>query len=295
LVNDLKKRGNFMKKKCSVLIIVLMAFLVFANTGYAKSVSKKITAIFGSYVIKINGKTQSTETLANGSKVYIPINDLTKLTGAAVKKTGTTYAITPVAKDDGVTKKNVDAVKKELEKTKQELEEALENLKKAQTEDEDSDLDDVVLMVQYMDTYKNLEDFQGYLYYMNDMLNYSYFAIKDGGDEKQLNETEIYYNSLVEELNAMSDNFEAITEKAESQGFDSSDDQEIVEEIVAKYESSLKLMEEAINLLKKYAETSEEKFADDSYDKASEALDAALEAQEKAYDEYIYYFEEISE
>jgi hypothetical protein len=56
-----------MKKKSSMFIFVLIAFLVVSNTGYAKSVSKKITAVFGTYVVKLNGKTQTTETLAYGS------------------------------------------------------------------------------------------------------------------------------------------------------------------------------------------------------------------------------------
>lgn len=287
-----------MKKKSSAFILVLIAFLVFSNTGYAKSVSKKITAVFGSYVVKLNGKTQSTETLANGSKVYVPINDLTKLTGAAVKKTGTTYSITPVVKEDGVTKKHVDGLKKELEEAKEELEEAKKEFEEAMenlqdTEKIQAELDDITLMVQFMDTYKNLEDFTNYLYFLSESLDYSYFSIREDDNEKPLRDSEENYEQLVEGLNAISEDFDAITAAAKSQGFEYEEDAKIVGEIISENERALKLFNESIELLGKYAETSQESFADDSYDKASDALDISFEVQESAADGYDYYLTEI--
>jgi tetratricopeptide (TPR) repeat protein len=287
-----------MKKKSSAFILVLIAFLVFSNTGYAKSVSKKITAVFGSYVVKVNGKTQSTETLANGSKVYVSITDLTKLTGAAVKKTGTTYAITPVVKEDGVTKKHVDALKKELEEAKEELEvakqefeEAMDNLQ--DTEKIQAELDDITLMVQFMDTYKNLEDFTNYLYFLSESLDYSYYSIREG-DDRPLGDTEESYEHLIEGLDAISDDFDAIIAAAKSQGFDYAEDVNIVGEIISENEKALELFNESIELLGKYAETSQESYADESYELASDALDISFEVQESAADEYDYYLSEIT-
>jgi hypothetical protein len=89
-----------MKKRSLILLTIVLSFSVlFATTGYAKTVTKKISAVFGSYVIKMNGKTQKTETLATGSKVYIPVTEIPRLTGASVKKDGKTYNITPVNKE----------------------------------------------------------------------------------------------------------------------------------------------------------------------------------------------------
>jgi hypothetical protein len=175
-----------MKKKSSVFILVLIAFLVVSNTGYAKSVSKKITAVFGSYVVKLNGKTQTTETLAYGSKVYVPMNDLTKLTGATVKKTGNTYAITPVVKEDGVTKKTVS------------------NLK---------------IQVQLMDTYKNLEDLTDYHIHLADSLHYSAYAISIGEEPTSLLTAEALQSSLVEKLESITKDFGKMKASAKSQGF----------------------------------------------------------------------------
>jgi hypothetical protein len=100
-----------MKKISGIVALSLVAFLLFSSTGYAKAVTKKITAIFGSYVIKVDKKTQKTVTLANGSSVYVPINELTTLTGAKVAKSGTTYTITPLQKEDGITKKDIETLK----------------------------------------------------------------------------------------------------------------------------------------------------------------------------------------
>jgi hypothetical protein len=100
-----------MKKISGIVALTLVAFLLFSSTGYAKAVTKKITAIFGSYVIKVDKKTQKTVTLANGSSVYIPINEVTTLTGAKVAKSGTTYTISPLQKEDGITKKDIETLK----------------------------------------------------------------------------------------------------------------------------------------------------------------------------------------
>jgi hypothetical protein len=264
-----------MKKKSSAFILVLIAFLVFSNTGYAKVVSKKITAVFGSYLVKVNGKTQTTETLANGSKVYIPITDLTKLTGTAVKKTGTTYAITPVVKEDGITKKHVDAVKKELTLVKKNHQ-------------------DVKIMVQFMDTYKNLDDFQDSLNYLNDFLAYAYYDIKVSKDMSKLNATEAFYNEMVGDLTHISNDFNADAKMADSKGFSTADDKTLVADIDSDYDSALKLMSESINLLKLYAQNSQESDADQCFEKVQNALDIGSEAQDKAYDVYLYYLDEVS-
>jgi hypothetical protein len=269
------KRRNYMKKKSSAFILVLIAFLVFSNTGYAKSVSKKINAIFGSYVIKVNGKAQNTETLANGSKVYVPINDLTKLTGAAVKKTGTTYAITPVVKEDGVTKKQVDAVKKELAKVQ-------------------NDLDDVQLKVQFMNQYKLLEDFTVHLYMLSEYLDMAYFEISESGATGTLNETLQYYNDLNELLADLTKAYAGIETTAKKEGFDYKEDSGIVKEIIAVYEDSLELMDESLDLLGEYAKTSNETLADESFNKSSSALDLAYDAEELSLQGYSYYLGEIS-
>jgi hypothetical protein len=104
-----------MKKRLIVLAFVLAFSVLFANTGYAKSVTKKITVVFNSYVIKLKGKAQTTETLTYGSKVYIPVTELTKLTGASVKKTGNTYDITPVNKEEIKTMANIMDMYKRLD------------------------------------------------------------------------------------------------------------------------------------------------------------------------------------
>jgi hypothetical protein len=269
------KRRNYMKKKSSAFILVLIAFLVFSNTGYAKSVSKKINAIFGSYVIKVNGKTQNTETLANGSKVYVPINDLTKLTGAAVKKTGTTYAITPVVKEDGVTKKQVDAVKKELAGVQ-------------------NDLDDVQLKVEFMNQYKLLEDFTVHLYMLSEYLDMAYFEIRDSGDTVTLSETLQYYNDLNGLLDELTKEYAGIETTAKKEGFDYKEDSGIVKEIIAVYEDSLELMDESLVLLTEYAKTSNEALGDESFNKSSKALDLAYDAEELSLQGYSYYLGEIS-
>lgn len=100
-----------MKKISSVVIAVILVFSLFSTTGYAKAVTKKITAVFGSYVIKLNGEAQKTQTLATGSTVYIPINEITLLTGATVKKSSDTFNITPVKKEDGITYKDIATLK----------------------------------------------------------------------------------------------------------------------------------------------------------------------------------------
>jgi hypothetical protein len=264
-----------MKKKSSAFILVLIAFLVFSNTGYAKSVSKRITAIFGSNVIKVNGKTQSTETLANGSKVYVPINDLTKLTGAAVKKTGTTYAITPVVKDDGVTKKQVDAVKKDLAGVQK-------------------NLDDVQLKVKFMNQYKILEDFTVHLYMFSEYLDMTYFEIRDGGGKGTLNETQQYYNDLNGLLDDLTKEYARLETTAKKVGFDYKEDSRIVKDIIAVYKSSLVSMGESLDLLEEYAETSNENIADESFNKSSEALDLAYDAEDLSLQGYSYYLGEIS-
>jgi hypothetical protein len=264
-----------MKKKSSAFILVLIAFLVFSNTGYAKSVSKKITAIFGSYVIKVNGKAQNTETLANGSKVYVPINDLTKLTGAAVKKTGTTYAITPVVKEDGVTKKQVDAVKKELAGVQK-------------------DLNEVQLKVEFMNQYKMLEDFTVHLYMFSEYLDMAYFEIRDGGDKGTLNETQQFYNDLNGLLDDLTKEYAGLETTAKKVGFDYKEDSSIVKDIIAVYDSSLELMGVSLDLLEEYAQTSNENIADESFNKSSEALDLAYDAEELSLQGYSYYLGEIS-
>lgn len=264
-----------MKKKSSAFILVLVAFLVFSNTGYAKSVSKKINAIFGSYVIKLNGKTQSTETLANGSKVYVPINDLTKLTGATVKKTGTTYSITPIVKDDGITKKQVDAVKKELAEVQ-------------------NDLDNVQLKVEFMNQYKMLEDFTVHLYMLSEYLDIAYFEIGESGNKEALDETIQQYNDLNGLFTDLTKEYEGIESTAKKAGFDYEEDSDIVKEIIEGYENSLELMGESLDLLEEYAETSNEDLADESYNKSSEALDLAYDAEELSLQGYSYYLGEIS-
>lgn len=271
-----------MKKKSSAFILVLIAFLVFSNTGYAKAVSKKITAVFGSYLVKVNGKTQSTETLAYGTKVYIPITDLTKLTGATVKKTGTTYAITPVVKEDGITKKHVDAVKNELALVKKDLGAAKKNLQ------------DVKIMVQFLDTYKKLDDFQDFLYLLDDNLNYAYYDIKDNKNVETLNKAEDFYKGLVQDLTEINNDFNADAKIAAAKGFSTAEDKEIVADIYNDYDSALKLISESINLLKLYAQNSQESDAVQCFEKASKALDIGYEAQGNAYDEYLFYLDEIS-
>lgn len=84
---------------------------MFSNTGYAKAIKKKIEVTFGAYIIQLNGKNQSTETLYYNSKVYIPIKDVTKLTGAAVKTNKNIYNITPVKKEDGIDKEDINKIK----------------------------------------------------------------------------------------------------------------------------------------------------------------------------------------
>lgn len=100
-----------MKKKNLVIAATLAGTLVFANTGYAASVTKKITAIFGSHVIKKNKVDQKIQTLAYGSNVYIPVSKITSLTGATVAKSGNVYNITPVKKEDGITRANINVLK----------------------------------------------------------------------------------------------------------------------------------------------------------------------------------------
>ncbi|WP_338782429.1 hypothetical protein [Metabacillus sp. FJAT-52054] len=87
------------KKGVLVLVSVLVLSMLFVSTGYAKSVTKKISAVFGAYVIKVNGKQQKTETLASGSKVYIPITEVSKLTDASVSRSGKTYNVKSVKGD----------------------------------------------------------------------------------------------------------------------------------------------------------------------------------------------------
>jgi uncharacterized protein (UPF0335 family) len=194
-------------------------------------------------------------------------------------------------KEDGVTKKHVDALKKELEEAKKELEEAMENLQ--DPKEIQAELDDITIMVQFMDTYKNLEDFSNYLYFLSESLDYSYFSIRDNDDEKPLRESEESYDHLVEGLKAISEDFDAIIAAAKSQGFDNNEDVKIVGEIISENEKALEMFAESIELLGKYAETSQESFADDSYNTASDALDISFEVQESAADEYDYYLTEI--
>lgn len=245
-----------MKKKSSVFIFVFIAFLVVSNTGYAKSVSKKITAVFGSYVVKLNGKTQTTETLAYGSKVYVPMDDLTKLTGATVKKTGNTFAITPVVKEAGITKKTVS------------------NLK---------------IQVQLMDTYKNLEDLTDYHIHLADSLHYSAYAISIGEEPTSLITAEALHSTLDEKLESISKDFGKMKASAKSQGFNFKKDIAIIEGMISDSGHSLDQFKQCIDLIKKYAATSQENFSDESFELQKEASITLNTIGGEALDRYTYY------
>jgi hypothetical protein len=250
-----------MKKKSSVFILVLIVFLVVSNTGYAKSVSKKITAVFGSYVVKLNGKTQTTETLAYGSKVYVQMDELTKLSGATVKKTGNTYAITPVVKEDGITKKTVS------------------NLK---------------IQVQLMDTYKNLEDLTDYHIHLADSLHYSAYAISIGEEPTSLLTAEALQSSLVEKLESISKDFGKMKASAKSQGINIKKDIAIVEGMISETRHSLNQFKQCIDLIKKYAATSQESFSDESFELQKEASITLNTVGGEALDWYTYYVKVVT-
>ncbi|CAG9606870.1 hypothetical protein [Pseudoneobacillus rhizosphaerae] len=250
-----------MKKKSSVFILVLIVFLVVSNTGYAKSVSKKITAVFGSHVVKLNGKTQTTETLAYGSKVYVQMDELTKLSGATVKKTGNTYAITPVVKEDGITKKTVN------------------NLK---------------IQVQLMDTYKNLEDLTDYHIHLADSLHYSAYAISIGEEPTSLLTAEALQSSLVEKLESISKDFGKMKASAKSQGINIKKDIAIVEGMISETRHSLNQFKQCIDLIKKYAATSQESFSDESFELQKEASITLNTVGGEALDWYTYYVKVVT-
>jgi hypothetical protein len=251
----------FMKKKGSVFIFVLIALLVVSNTGYAKSVSKKITAVYGSYVVKLNGKTQTTETLADGLKVYVPMDDLKKLTGATVKKTGNTYAITPIVQEDGVTKKTVN------------------NLK---------------IQVQLMNTYKNLEDLTDHHIHLADSLHYSAYAISIGEEPTSLITAEALHSSLVQKLESISKEFGKMKASAKSQGFNVKKDIAIVEGMISDTEQSLDQFKQCIDLIKKYAKTSQESFSDESFELQKEASITLNSIGGEAFERYSYYVKVIT-
>lgn len=171
-----------MKKKIFfIAVAILFTGILFTNTGYAKAVTKKITAVFGSYVIKVNGTTQKTESLANGSKVYIPIDEVSKLTGSKVSKSGSTYNIVPVKKEDGITRSNVEEIK---------------------------------IMVRFLDSYDRLEDYQRSIGFIWDFLDYSYYDIRDNDSVEELNDTINKYNKYLEQLEKINVNFEGLVKQA---------------------------------------------------------------------------------
>lgn len=84
-----------MKKKPVIFLITLLILsIITANTVYAKSTVKKITATFNSYIVKKDSKSTNVKTIYYGNVVYIPIQTLGFLTGSPVKKKGKEFNVT---------------------------------------------------------------------------------------------------------------------------------------------------------------------------------------------------------
>jgi hypothetical protein len=242
-----------MKKKGSLLLLTAIAFLLFANTGYAKAVTKKITAVFGSYVIKLDGKTQKTETLATGSKVYIPINDVTALTGATIKKTGTTYTITPVKKDDGINQTDIEALQFYSE---------IQNL------------------------YSSLEYLGSSFYELSNTLDVAFNEIEDKGTTDFLNNEALSdLNKYITEYNDFIDIVDSKINKAKKLKLNNQNDEKHLNQILDLLSQSIDSYKLAFEDIDNYASGAPYSFANEK-----KAYQKALEAQDIAYKRAMVYY-----
>lgn len=251
-----------MKKKIFfIAVAILFTGILFTNTGYAKAVTKKITAVFGSYVIKVNGTTQKTESLANGSKVYIPIDEVSKLTGSKVSKSGSTYNIVPVKKEDGITRSNVEEIK---------------------------------IMVRFLDSYDRLEDYQRSIGFIWDFLDYSYYDIRDNDSVEELNDTINKYNKYLEQLEKINVNFEGLVKQAALKKYNTKIEEAFFNGIYNDYQNSLENLSKSLDELKLYYQTGNEIHIKNYRDYADNALKYSYDAEDKAFNRYLYFTDIIN-
>lgn len=252
----MKNGGIEVKKKSFIAVVVLLVSVLFANTSYAKSVTKKITAVFGSYIVKVNGKTQKTTTLKTGSTVYVPINVVSKMTGAKVKKSGSTYNISPVKKEDGITRKNID------------------NLK---------------IKVNFMNYYNQLNNYYDGINLLCNFLDYSYYDIEDNNSVDELNSTIDKYNRNLKYLDDLQNNLVNLVKPSALKGYNTIKDEQVIGDILDNYNTSMYYISKALDDLKSYSET-RDKSKISSYQKySSKAFNTAIDAADQASENYYDY------
>ncbi|MBS4173463.1 hypothetical protein [Bacillus sp. FJAT-49736] len=225
-----------MKKKSIVLVAaVLFLSVVFGNTSYAKSTAKKITAIFGSYLVKVSGKKQNTTTLANGSTVYVPINELSKLTNATVKKSGNTYNITP-----GVPQKNVDEMK---------------------------------FMVNIMNQYQRLDDLGDFIITMSRGFEIAKDSMISNGTRTELDSKLVNYDSVIDEYNDQLKMVNAMQKQAKTKNYSYTSDFAQMNIILNDYYRAFDDLDAAVSSLENYYKTKNDKYIDDFYNNTDSAWD----------------------
>jgi hypothetical protein len=250
-----------MKKKSVLFTTALLFVFIFSNTGYAKAVKKKIEVTFGAYIVQLSGKNQTTETLYYNSKVYIPINDVSKLTSATVKKKGNTYNITPVKKEDGIDQVDINTIKFYSE---------MQNL------------------------YASLELLGDNFFRVSNSLSLAYNEISHTGKTDYLNSSVLdNFNSNINYYNDYIDIVESKISRAKDLKLFNQKDQNNFYEILNLLLDSIDSYKLAIDDLNKLAISNSDYDFGKYHANAQNAYESALEAQKIASNGYNSYYEAI--
>jgi type II secretory pathway component GspD/PulD (secretin) len=208
--------------------------------------------VFNSYVMKLNGKAQTTETLAYGSKVYIPVTELTKLTGASVKKTGNTYDITPINKEE------------------------------------------LKIMVRIMAFYNRLDGKLDGPNLISSYIHQSFDDIKYNDSVAELNRTIGKYNTLVKYREDSTFEINDLVKPSAAQGYNMKEDEKYFSSILSDYDQSLVYISNALDDLKNYYQTGNQKYETNYVNNLNKGLDYSYKGKEKARSRYDFYLNAIN-
>lgn len=241
------KNLTIKKKWIITTLSILLAVLLFTNTGYAASVTKKISAIYNSYVVKSNGIIQKTETVQIGSKVYIPITDVSKITGADVSKSGNTYNLVSNSSNSEEIKENV----------------------------------------RILHQYKGLIDLGEYIGSMYNYLSNATDEIILNNNRSELDKTIDHFNKvIIANYNSQLTNIENLKERVESKGYSMKTDYNNMSTIINEYSDSINLIKQGIQQIEEFYNTSSSYNQSQSYNYLSKGAEKRRSAQSYASKEY---------